>query len=227
MDLPGRGQAAHRFPHPRAGGNRGEKHLDLFTGGRIDGLQIHRHQQRQGRYLGGRRGGRERRAVAQANHLPACRLAAFLGVCRADAHRLPQLAQGAQNGSFRQLAAQAFAGLGGCEHAVLIERLPQFQHQRGDLVTGGFLRGMLPVRIGAQGEHKRQRLAVGEKIRLLAHRAEQIQRYHVAGGDQAGQQALRLLDGGGGRRRMAAPHAGFEERRCRRRQLRGPRQEET
>ena len=197
MDLPGRGQAAHRFPHPRTRRHRGEENLDLFAGGRVDRLQVHRDQQRQGCYLGGRRGGRQRRAVAQAEHFPARRLAAFLGVCRADAQSLPQLAQAAQNDGFGQLAAQGFAGLGGREHAVLIERLPQFQHQRGDLMARGFLRSMLPVRIGAQGKHKRQRLAVGQKIRLLADRAKQIQRHHVAGGDQAGQQALRLLDGGG------------------------------
>jgi hypothetical protein len=44
---------------------------------------------------------------------------------------------------------------------------------------------MLPVRIGAQRKNVGQRLAVSEKIRLLPHRAQQIERYHGAGGDQA------------------------------------------
>jgi hypothetical protein len=42
---------------------------------------------------------------------------------------------------------------------------------------------MLPVRIAAQGENEGQRLAVGEKIRLLPHRAQQVERHHAAGGD--------------------------------------------
>jgi hypothetical protein len=44
---------------------------------------------------------------------------------------------------------------------------------------------MLPIRITAQGKDERQRLAVGEKIRLLAYRAQQVQRHNGAGGDEA------------------------------------------
>jgi hypothetical protein len=81
---------------------------------------------------------------------------------------------------------------------------------------------MLPVLVAAQGKHVRQRVAVGEKIRLLPHRAEQIQRHHVAGGNQARQQPLRLLDGrraGSGR---SASHAGFDKGGRGRGQLRLP-----
>ena len=65
---------------------------------------------------------------------------------------------------------------------------------------------------------------MGEKIRLLPHRAQQIERHHGAGGDQARQQPLRLLDGGRPGRGLPAPHAGFDERGRGRRQLRLPRQ---
>jgi hypothetical protein len=82
---------------------------------------------------------------------------------------------------------------------------------------------MLPVRIGAQAKHVRQRLAVGQKIRLLAHRTEQVQGDHTAGGDQARQQPLRLLDGRHTGRGLRHAHAGFDKGRRRRRQLRAPR----
>ena len=78
-----------------------------------------------------------------------------------------------------------------------------------------------------KGKHEGQRLALGEKIRLFAHRAEQIQRHHGAGGDQARQQPLRLLDGRWPGRGLRAPHAGFDKRRRRSRQLRVPGQIEA
>ncbi len=129
----------------------------------------------------------------------------------------------AQNCGFRELAAQGFPGLGGGEHAVFVQGLPQLEHQGRDLVAGGFLRSMLPIGIGAQAKHVGQRLGVGQKIRLLAHRAQQIQRHHAAGGDQPSQQRLRLLDRGRTGSRLRAPHAGFDKRRRGRRQLRPPR----
>jgi hypothetical protein len=91
-------------------------------------------------------------------------------------------------------------------------------------VAGRFLRRVLPVRIGTQGENVRQRIPVGEKIRLLPHCAQQIQRHHGAGDDQARQQSLRLLDRGRSGRGLPAPHAGFDERGRGRRQLRVARQ---
>ncbi len=89
-------------------------------------------------------------------------------------------------------------------------------------MPGGFLRGMLPVRIAAQGEHEGQRVVVGKKIRLLPHRAEQVERHHVAGGNQPRQQLLRLFDRGRTRRSLPAPQASFDERGGGRRQLRCP-----
>ncbi len=73
-----------------------------------------------------------------------------------------------------------------------------------------------------RAKNEGQRLAVGEKIRLLAHRAQQIQRHHGAGGDQPRQQPLRLLDRGRTGRGLRAPHAGFDKRGRGRRQLRAP-----
>ena len=91
-------------------------------------------------------------------------------------------------------------------------------------MAGGFLRRMLPVRIGAQRKNVRQGLAVRQKIRLLPQCAQQIERHHGARGDQSRQQQLRLLDGGRTGRGLAAPHAGFDERGGGRRQLRSARQ---
>jgi hypothetical protein len=46
---------------------------------------------------------------------------------------------------------------------------------------------MLPIRIRAQAKNVRQRLGVGEEIRLLADRPEQVQSDHTPGCHQAGQ----------------------------------------
>jgi hypothetical protein len=81
---------------------------------------------------------------------------------------------------------------------------------------------MLPVRVAAKGKHKGQRLAVGEKIRLLAHGAEQIQRYYGPGSDEARQQPVRVLDGRRPGSGLRAAHTGFDKGRRRSRQLRAP-----
>jgi hypothetical protein len=94
-------------------------------------------------------------------------------------------------------------------------------------VAGGLLRRMFPVGIGAQGKNERQRLPLGEKIRLFPHRAQQIERHHRAGGDEPCQQPLCLLDGGRTGRGLPAPQAGFDERGRRRRQLRLPGQKKA
>jgi hypothetical protein len=83
---------------------------------------------------------------------------------------------------------------------------------------------MLPVRISAEGENKGQRRAVGEKIRLLAHCAQQVERHHGAGGDETRQQPVRLFDRGRPGHGLPDPQAGFDERGGGRRQLRLPRQ---
>jgi hypothetical protein len=161
--------------------------------------------------------------MADAQHLPARRQARFRQD-RADAQGLPKLAQGAQHRSFGKLAAQCFPCLGGGKRARVLQDLPQLQHQGRDLVPRGFLRRLLPVRISAQGKNVGQGLAVGEKIRLLGHRAQQIERHYRAGGNEAGHQTMRLLDRGCTGLCLPAPHAGFDEGGCGRRQLRLPRQ---
>jgi hypothetical protein len=182
MDLTRGRQSAHRFPHSRAGGDGREKDLNLLAGGSVHRLQVHGDQERERGDLGSGAAGLERPAVADTQHLPACRLTGF-AQHRGNAQGLPQLAQGAQHRGFGQLTAQRLLGLGGGHGARLLQNLPQLQHQRRDFVPGGFLRSMLPVRIAAQGENEGQRLAVGEKIRLLPHRAQQVERHHAAGGD--------------------------------------------
>jgi hypothetical protein len=161
--------------------------------------------------------------VAHAKHLPARRLARFRQH-RADAQGLPKLAQGAQHRGFGELAAQGLPRLGSAERSLFVQDLPQLQHQGRHLVAGGFLRGMLPVRISAEGENKGQRRAVGEKIRLLAHCAQQVERHHGAGGDETRQQPVRLFDRGRPGHGLPDPQAGFDERGGGRRQLRLPRQ---
>ena len=226
MDLARGGQAAHRFPHPRARGDGGEEDLDLLAGGGVHRLQVHGDQQRKSGDLGGGAAGLERPAVTHALHLPARRLAGF-PQDRGNAQGLPQLAQGAQHRGFGKLAAQRLPRLVSGHGARLLQNLPQLQHQGRDFVPGGFLRSMLPVRIAAQGENEGQRFAVGEKIRLLPHRAQQVERHHAAGGDQPRQQLLRLPDGGRTRRGLPASQASFHERGGRRRQLRLPGQIKT
>jgi hypothetical protein len=83
---------------------------------------------------------------------------------------------------------------------------------------------MLPIRVGAQAEHIGECLAMSQKIRLLAHRAEQVQGGHTARCHQAGQQSLRLLDGRYAGRRLRTAHAGFDKGGRRRRQLRAARE---
>jgi hypothetical protein len=63
---------------------------------------------------------------------------------------------------------------------------------------------------------------VGEKIRLLAHCAQQVQRHHGAGGDQARQQPCACSMAPAPGRGLPAPHAGFDKGRRGRRQLRAP-----
>ena len=156
--------------------------------------------------------------MAYPEQLPLRRLAR-VREHRADAQCLPKLTQTSQNGGLRELAPQRLPGLRSAEHAFFVQRLPQLEHQGRDLVPGRFLRRMLPIRIGAQAKHVGQRLAVGQKIRLLAHPAEQVQSDHTAGGDQARQQSLRLLDGGHAGCRLRAAYAGFDKGRRGRRQL--------
>ena len=91
-------------------------------------------------------------------------------------------------------------------------------------MAGGFLRRMFPIRISAQAKDVGQRLAMGQKIRLLAHCAQKIQPHHAPRCDQAGKQPLRLLNGGDFRHTFGAPDAGFDKGGCWRRQLRAPRQ---
>jgi hypothetical protein len=86
---------------------------------------------------------------------------------------------------------------------------------------------VLPISIRAQGKDEGQRLAVGEKIRLLAYRAQQVQRHHGAGGDEARQQPLRLLQRGRPGGGVRASCAGFDKGWRGRRQLGAPGQVKT
>ena len=86
------------------------------------------------------------------------------------------------------------------------------------------LRRMLPIRIRAQAKNVRQRLGVGQKIRLLGHGPEQVQGDHAALCHQAGQQALCMLNSRRIRRRLRTAHAGFHEGRRGRSQLRAARE---
>jgi hypothetical protein len=160
--------------------------------------------------------------VTHAEQFPARRLAR-LRKPRGDAQGLPEFAQSAQDRGFCQLPAQGFPSLGGSEHTILVQSLPQLEYQGRDLMAGRFLRSMLPIRIGAQTKNVGQGLLMGQKIRLLTHPAEEIQRHHLARCNQAGQQRLRLLQGGRPRGSLCASHAGFDKGRRGRRQLRAPR----
>jgi hypothetical protein len=68
---------------------------------------------------------------------------------------------------------------------------------------------------------------MGQEIRLLTHPAEEIQRYHLARGNQPGQQCLRLLQFRRAGSSLRASHAGFDKGRRGRRQLRSPRKIEA
>jgi len=154
--------------------------------------------------------------------LPASRLASLLEH-RGDPQTLPKLAQAAQNGGFGELPAQGLPRFGGCQRPVLVvQGLPQLEHQGRDLVPRRFFRSVLPIGIRTQAEDIGQRLAGNQKIRLLADGAKQVERHHGAGFNQPGQQRLGLgncLAPGGGRR---GPQHCFHKGRRGRRQLRAP-----
>ena len=161
--------------------------------------------------------------MAHTDQFPAGRLAQ-IPKPRGDAQGLPEFAESAQNCGFRKLPAQGFPSLIGGKHSILVQGLPQLEYQGRDLVTGGFLRSMLPIRIGAQAKNVGQRLLMSQEIRLLTHPAQQIQRHHLAGSNQASQQCVRLLQRGRTGSGLRAPHASFDKGRRGRRQLRTPRQ---
>ncbi len=159
--------------------------------------------------------------------LPARRLARPLEH-RGDTQALPKLAQAAQNGCFRKLPAQGFPRLGGGQPPVLVvQGLPQLEHQGRDLVAGGFFRGVLPIGIRTQTEDIGQRLPPDEKIRLLADGAKQVERHHAAGFNQPGEQRLGLGNRIASRGCRRSPRHCFDKRRRGRRQLRAPRQVEA
>ena len=159
--------------------------------------------------------------------LPASRLARLLER-RGDTQALPKLAQAAQDGCFGQLPAQGFPRLGGGQRPVLVvQGLPQLEHQGRDLVAGGFFRGVLPIGIRTQAEDIGQRLRGNEKIRLLADGAKQVERHHGAGVNQTGEQRMGLGNRVACRGCCRGPQHGFNKRRRGRRQLRAPRQVEA
>jgi len=165
--------------------------------------------------------------------LPASRLARFLEY-RGDPQALPKLAQAAQNSGFGELPAEDFPRFGGSQRPVLVvfivlvvQCLPQLEHQGRDLVAGRFFGSVLPIGIRTQAEDIGQRPRGNEKIRLLAHGAKQVERHHGPGFNQPGEQRLGLgncVAPGGCRR---GPQHCFHKGRRGRRQLRTPGQVEA
>jgi hypothetical protein len=165
--------------------------------------------------------------------LPASRLARFLEY-RGDPQALPKLAQPAQNGGFGELPAEDFPRFGGSQHPLLVvfivlvvQCLPQLEHQGRDLVAGRFFRSVLPIGIRTQAEDIGQRLRGNEKIRLLADGAKQVERHHGAGFNQPGEQRLGLGNCVAPRGRRRGSQHGFHKGRRGRRQLRAPRKVEA
>jgi hypothetical protein len=68
---------------------------------------------------------------------------------------------------------------------------------------------------------------MGQKIGPLADRAKQVQRHHIAGGNQARQQSLCLFNRSRWGRGVTAAQASLDKRRRRSRQLRVPGQKEA
>jgi hypothetical protein len=143
---------------------------------------------------------------------------------RDDPQSLPQFAQRPQSRGFGQFSPQLFSRLGGRQRPFRIENLPYLQHERRDLVPGTPLRRMLPVRVSPQGDHKGQRLARDQKVRLFPHGTQKVQGHRASGAGQPRQQVSRALDRRHIRRALAAPHTGFDKRGRWRRQLHVPRQ---
>jgi hypothetical protein len=182
-------------------------------------LQVHGYQQGKRGHLRSAGGCGERLPVPHAQQFPLRRLTR-VPIYRVDAQSLPELRQATQNRSLRQLAPQRFPGLGSAEYTLFVQGFPQLEHQGRNLMARGLLWRMLPIRIRPQAKNVRQRLGVGEKIRLLAHCPEQVQSDHAAGCHQAGQPSLRLVDGRRTRHRLRTAQARFDERGRGRRQLR-------
>jgi hypothetical protein len=169
--------------------------------------------------------------MSDPQQLPASRLPRLLEH-RGDPQALPKLAQAAQNGGFGELPAEDFPRFGGSQRTMLVvfivvQCLPQLEHQGRDLVAGRFFRSVLPIGIRTQAEGIGQSLRGNEKIRLLADGAKQVQRHHGAGFNQPGEQRLGLENcvAAGGCRR--GPQHCFHKGRRGRRQLRTPGQVEA
>ena len=131
----------------------------------------------------------------------------------------------AQHRGFGQLAAQGFPRLGGGERAILVQSLPQLEHQGRDLVAGGFLRSMLPIRIGAQSKERRAAPRCGPEnpaARSPRPAGSAAPRVPEATSRVSSACACSIAAGAG--RGLRAAHAGFDKGGRGRRQLRAPRQ---
>jgi hypothetical protein len=91
-------------------------------------------------------------------------------------------------------------------------------------MAGRLLWRMLPIGIPTQGEHVGQRPAGHQKIWLLAHCAQQVQRHRAPLLNQARHQRLRLLNRCRSGSCVRVAHAGFDKGRRGCRQLGAPRQ---
>ncbi len=227
MDLPGRGQAAHRFPHPRARGQRErEKSRSLRSRRRRPTAGTWRPAAKSplpGKWRCPWRGPRG----AAPEQFPSGRLA-LRREHRADAQRLPELAQGAQNRGFGELAAKCFPGRGGGQCA-LFAPAPSTAPAPGERPCGRRI-----FAEHASNPHRARRARMKGSASLWARKSgcsltvpSRFSAHHGAGGDEARQQPVRLLDRGRSGRGVRAPHAGFDKRRRGRRQLGAPGQVKT
>ncbi len=218
--LPGRMEAAHRFAHPRAGGERRQKGLDLVPRRCDRGLEVHRDQRRKRHALRHGSPGDHRFFMRALEQLPFC----VLGRCehRLDAQLAPQLRERAQGRRLGQVLAHTILHLAGRQRPVPLEQLPYLDDQRGAAAA----RAAGPLTIAAQGIHKRQRFLVGHEVGLIARRAgtggpQQPQNHGIARGKQPAQQRGGRLDRGRPGRRLTFPEGRLRKRGGGRGDLRG------
>jgi hypothetical protein len=204
--LPGRRQSAHHLPHLGARGERREKRLGIVAAGGDHRLQIHRHQHRERRDLGHADARGHRLLVSGLQRLPQRFLASAL-IQGNDAHRGPELVQGAQHGGLGQLPAQLLLDFRRGQNAAAFQQLPDVGDEGGDAIGARGSRGVLPVAVAAQCVNEGQRLFADQEVGVVGRRAEQIQRQGRVGLDQPDQQVFRAVNRRARRRRVGLAQA--------------------
>jgi hypothetical protein len=114
---------------PRGDGREKDSHL-LAAGG-DGGLQIKRDEHGEGGALGLRAADVELAAMTRVEQLPV-RGGALLIRNRHGTHGVPQLAEGAQHGGFRNLTTEALSQLNGGERTFALENRVCFRGKRRD-----------------------------------------------------------------------------------------------